>query len=125
MAELVGAIILYSNGKEIDCSSVDPVETVGNKLVPTMNSSGRSNKSAKTIASGAIEIGVFISDEGDEENWSEIEDATITAQSLSGGHRKTWTGVNVETIGDTRRVEPRTMLTSSSSTAESTVMFGA
>lgn len=96
--ELVGTIVLYVDGQEVDCRAVNPTETVGRKLVATMNSKGRANKSAKTTASGALTIEAYVESAGGID-WASIEDARVTATSEDGSYRETWTGVGVSTVG--------------------------
>lgn len=96
--EFVGTIVLYVNGEEVDCKAVNPTENTGRKLVATMNSKGRANKSAKTTASGGITIEVLVESAGGLD-WASIEDARVTATSEDGSYRETWTGVGVSTVG--------------------------
>lgn len=96
--ELVGTIVLYVNGQEVDCRAVNPTETTGHKLVATMNGKGRANKSAKTTASGSLTIEAFIESAGGID-WASIADARVTATSMDGAYRETWTGVGVTTVG--------------------------
>lgn len=96
--ELVGTIVLNVDGTEYDCASISVTETAGRKLVATMNSKGRANKSARTLASGKLQIDVYV-DEDDARDWSKLEDATVTVNSLEGGYRETYSGVGVETVG--------------------------
>ena len=96
--ELVGTIVLYVNGREVDCRAVNPTEVTGRKLVATMNSKGRANKSAKTTASGSLTIEAFIESAGGID-WADISDARLTATSADGAYRETWTGVGVSNIG--------------------------
>lgn len=102
--ELVGAIILYVNGQEIDVASVNPTEQAGRKLVSTMNSRGRANKSSQTTASGALQIEAFIPKTGGID-WAKISGATLIAEALDGGYREVWTGVGVVTVGKKFAVE--------------------
>lgn len=96
--ELVGTIILYVNDQEIDVSSVSPSEQAGRKLVATMNSKGRANKSAHTTASGGLQIEAYIPKEG-RIDWASISGATLIAESIDGGYREVWSGVGVITVG--------------------------
>ncbi|MBK0062383.1 MULTISPECIES: hypothetical protein [unclassified Acinetobacter] len=96
--EFVGTIVLYVNGDEIDCASVNPTEQAGRKLVSTMNSKGRANKSARTTKSGAIQIEAYIPEEG-ALDWASISGATLVIESLDGSYRETYSGVGVITVG--------------------------
>lgn len=98
--ELVGAIVLYVDGQEIDCSAVNPTEEGMRKLVPTMNSKGRANKSASLTASGKIQVEAFIPKKGSVD-WANISNATIIIESQDdGSYRETYSGVGVISVGN-------------------------
>ncbi|WP_336937086.1 hypothetical protein [Acinetobacter modestus] len=97
--ELVGTIVLYVNGQEIDCSAVNTNEQGLRKLVPTMNSKGRANKSARTTSTGSIQIDVFIPKTG-ALNWTEISGATVIVESQEdGSYREVYSGVGINSVG--------------------------
>ncbi|RXS92973.1 hypothetical protein [Acinetobacter junii] len=96
--ELVGTVVLYVNGQEIDCASVSSSEQAGRKIVPTMNSKGRANKSAHTTKSGTLQIDAYIPKEG-AIDWASISGATVIAEAIDGGYREVWSGVGVVTVG--------------------------
>jgi len=98
--EVVGTIVLYVNGQEVDCTSCTPKITAGRKPVSTMNSNGRVQRECKTTSSIALSVEVVIPETGDLA-WDTISGATITIQSLDGTNRTTYTGVGVTTVGDT------------------------
>ncbi len=102
--EFVGTIVLYVNGQEIDCASVDTNEQAGRKLVATMNSKGRANKSAQITKSGTIQIGAYIPKTGDID-WASLNGATLIAEAVDGGYREVWSGVGVTTVGKKYTVE--------------------
>ena len=102
--ELVGTIVLYANGQEIDCSSISSTEQAGRKLVATMNSKGRANKSANTTKSGSLQIEAFIPKTGDLD-WANLNGATLIAEAIDGGYREVWSGVGVVTVGKKYTVE--------------------
>lgn len=102
--ELVGAIVLYVDGQEIDCDGVNPVEEGLRKLVPTMNSKGRGNKSASTTSTGKIQVDAFIPKKGSI-NWANISGATIIIESQDdGSYREIYYGVGVESVGKQYKV---------------------
>ena len=103
--ELVGTIVLYVDGQEIDCSAVNPTEESIRKVVPTMNSKGRANKSASLTASGKIQVEAFIPKKG-AVNWANISGATIIIESQDdGGYREVYSGVGVVSIGKQYKVD--------------------
>lgn len=97
--QLVGAIVLTVNGREFDCASVTPEHQVGRKLVSTMNSKRRANKQVRLTASISLSFDVYIPETGDFD-WASIEDANLTIESVDGGHRTTYTGVGVISVGE-------------------------
>jgi hypothetical protein len=97
--ELVGTIVLYVNGQEIDCASVGTNEQGRRKLVKTMNSKGRANKSASTTSEGSIQIDAFIPKTG-ALDWANISGATLIIESQDdGSYREVYSGVGVATVG--------------------------
>ncbi|AZN69308.1 hypothetical protein DX910_14670 [Acinetobacter haemolyticus] len=97
--ELVGTIVLYVNNQEIDCASVSSNEQGLRKIVPTMNSKGRANKSASTTASGTLQVAAFIPKKG-AVDWAGINGATIIIESQDdGSYREIYSGVGVTSVG--------------------------
>lgn len=97
--QLVGTIVLTVNGREFDCASVSPEHQAGRKLVATMNRRGVASKQARLTQSHSLSVDVFIDETGDFD-WSTVEDARLTIESLDGGFRTTYTGVGVTQVGD-------------------------
>lgn len=97
--QLVGTIVLTVNGQEFDCASVSPDVQAGRKLVSAMNSKGRANKQTRTTSSTSLSFDVYIPETGDFD-WASIEDARLTVESIDGGHRTTYTGVGVTSVGE-------------------------
>ena len=69
--QLVGAIVLYVNGREFDCGSISPKIMTGRKPVPSMNKEGRVRKKTKTIKSIGLSLEVFV-DEVDDFDWERV-----------------------------------------------------
>lgn len=97
--ELVGTIVLYVDGQEIDCASVSTNLQGLRKVVKTMNSKGHANKSASTTSDGSIQIDAFIPKKG-AVDWAKISGATLIIESQDdGSYREVYSGVGVITVG--------------------------
>lgn len=102
--QLVGAIVMYVDGQEYDCNSINVKSATGRKPVPTMNSEGRVRKKTKTISSTTLSVEVFIDEENDK-NWDKVEDARIVVESIDGGKRTTYLECSVTDVSDSYKVE--------------------
>lgn len=102
--QLVGAIVLYVNGREFDCNSVSPKIMAGRKPVPSMNKEGRVRKKTKTIKSIGLSLEVFV-DEIDDFDWESVEDARVVVESIDGGKRTTYIDCSVTDVSESYKID--------------------
>lgn len=105
--EAVGLIVMTVNGQEYDCASCTPKIETGQKVIKTMNRTGRARFRAGGIKMITLDVSVVIRD-GKDIDWSEITDARISIESLTGSHRKTYIDCTTQTVSDAYSVDGET-----------------
>ncbi|APV35203.1 hypothetical protein [Acinetobacter soli] len=109
MAEkAVGYIVLSINGKEYDCSTVNPTKNTGKRPIPTMNRTGEIRYTANGIKTYAVSVAVVVPDSKDTVDWMGVEDARLSIESESGNFRETYIDFNVQEISDAYEVNGET-----------------
>lgn len=84
LEEYVGAVVLYMNGAEIECSDIRTQVNTGRKLVKTMNRTGRAKGFARGIAEFQLTVTVVIPMNVAEPDWDGMEGAKLTIMSMDG-----------------------------------------
>lgn len=84
LEEYVGAIVLYMDGAEIECTSVKTSTNTGRKLVKTMNRTGRAKGFAQGIAEYQLTVTVVIPKDMSEPDWDAMEGSKLTMMDMDG-----------------------------------------
>lgn len=97
--EMVGAVVMEIDGREIECVSCSPTENTGRRLVKTMNRSGRPSGFSRGIAEIGLNLTAVIPVTGEEVNWEDIEGAKITITPVGGGRRRSYLDCFTTSVG--------------------------
>ncbi len=87
LEEYVGAIVLYVDGAEIECTDIRTSTNTGKKLVKTMNSTGRAKGFARGIAEYQLTVTVVIPSDSNEPDWDAMEGSKLTIMDMDGNPR--------------------------------------
>ncbi|HDW3554122.1 TPA: phage tail protein [Escherichia coli] len=86
--DYMGAIVLEVDGQEVEVTSLDVKVTTGNKVVKTMNRTGRAKGYCKGITTYDLTISVVIPESGDLD-WENLRDAKLTLYPLDQQDKRT------------------------------------
>ena len=84
LEEYVGAIVLYMDGAEIECTDIRTQTNTGRKLVKTMNRTGRAKGFARGIAEFQLTVTVVIPENQAEPDWDAMEGSKLTIMNMDG-----------------------------------------
>jgi hypothetical protein len=100
-----GEIVVEINSQEIDCVSFDDTVKTGNKIVKTMNRSGRPKGSVKGIEDITMKITAPAPAVG-EYNWRTMKNAQIVIYPVANpSKRTTYFDCNVDSVGSKYQLE--------------------
>lgn len=105
--EYCGTIVLLVDGKEHDTISVDTTVKISAKLVKTMNSKLRSLGGTCGTKEYDLKVQVAIPLDGDEPDWDNLQNATLTIYPAcgTGGKSEVYTGCFSTEVGSKYKVE--------------------
>ncbi len=107
--DYVGSVVLEVNGREYPISKFDTQLETGNKLVPTMNSTGHPLGMSRGTKKYSVSFSMPV-DITDDTDWAELQNAIIVIYPLNAESKRTlFLGVGIESVGDAYALDAEMM----------------